>query len=71
MTEEETPGPGAPRRDRRLDPPMLDPPVLDRWDVAELRAYIRDLQTEIARTEAAIARRESHRGAADAMFRKP
>jgi uncharacterized small protein (DUF1192 family) len=46
------------------------PPVIDRWDVAELRAYIAELQAEILRAEAAIARRDAHRLAADAFFRK-
>lgn len=47
------------------------PPVIDRWDVAELRAYITALQAEIARAEAAIAKLDAHRSAADAFFRKP
>jgi uncharacterized small protein (DUF1192 family) len=47
------------------------PPVLDRWDVAELRAYIATLKAEIARAEAAIGKLDAHRSAADAFFRKP
>jgi uncharacterized small protein (DUF1192 family) len=39
--------------------------------VAELRGYIARLQAEIARAEAAIATREAHRGAVDALFRRP
>ena len=55
------------------DPPRRGagfvPPVLDGWDVDELKGYIARLQTEIARVEAAITRKEAHRGAADAFFR--
>ena len=61
MMEEE-----APRR-----APGFVPPVLDGWDVEELRTYIGQLQAEIGRVEAAIARKQAHRGAADAFFRRP
>lgn len=50
---------------------QFSPPALDRWDVAELRAYISTLQAEIARAEAAIAKLDSHRSVADALFRRP
>ena len=46
-------------------------PPLDSWSVAELRRYITTLQAEIARAEAAIQTRDTHRGAADAFFRRP
>jgi uncharacterized small protein (DUF1192 family) len=36
-----------------------------------LRAYIEELRAEIARVEADIASKQSHRSAADAFFRKP
>jgi uncharacterized small protein (DUF1192 family) len=49
---------------RRVNPISLDP-----LGVAELRDYITELQAEIARTEAAIARKEGHRGAAERFFR--
>lgn len=49
----------------------FQPPVIDRWGVAELRAYIGELKEEIARAEREIARRDAHRSAADAFFRKP
>jgi len=45
------------------------PPVLDGWDVDELKGYIGRLRAEIARAEAAIAKKEAHRGAADAFFK--
>lgn len=51
--------------------PGFAPPVIDRWDVAELRAYLSALQAEIARAEAAIAKLDAHRNAADAFFRRP
>lgn len=47
------------------------PAALQEWAETELRAYIRDLQAEIARAEAAIAARASQRASADAFFRKP
>jgi uncharacterized small protein (DUF1192 family) len=56
----------APRR-----APGFVPPVLDGWDVEELKNYIGRLQAEIGRAEAAIAKKQAHRGAADAFFRTP
>ncbi|MFC7475957.1 DUF1192 domain-containing protein [Dankookia sp. GCM10030260] len=57
------------------DPPRriqgFVPPVLDGWDVEELKDYIGRLRAEIDRVEAAIARKQVHRGAADAFFRRP
>ncbi|CAH2601734.1 conserved protein of unknown function [Rhodovastum atsumiense] len=49
----------------------LAPLPLDLLGVAELRAYIGELQGEIARVEAEITRKSSHRDAAAAFFRKP
>jgi len=46
------------------------PPVLDRWDGDELRAYIATLRAEIARAEAAASKLDAHRSAADAFFKK-
>jgi uncharacterized small protein (DUF1192 family) len=54
----------AARPQRRLTAMVLDP-----LGVEELRAYIGELQEEIARAEAAIARKQAHRGAADRFFR--
>jgi uncharacterized small protein (DUF1192 family) len=51
--------------------PGFTPPAIDRWDLAELRAYIAALHGEIARAEAAIGKLDAHRSAADAFFRKP
>ncbi|MSO90809.1 MAG: DUF1192 domain-containing protein [Acetobacteraceae bacterium] len=39
--------------------------------IDELDEYIAELREEIARVEADIARKQSHRSAADAFFRKP
>ncbi len=50
--------------------PRLERPALDSWGIAELHAYIEELREEIARAEADIARKGSHRAAADAFFRK-
>jgi uncharacterized small protein (DUF1192 family) len=55
----------GPRR-RRLEPLRLDA-----LGIAELRAYIGELQEEIARVEADIDRKQSHRSAADAVFGGP
>jgi len=52
-------------------PRHFTPPALDRWDVAELSAYIGTLRAEIIRAEAAVAKLDVHRSAADAFFRKP
>ncbi|HET6182354.1 MAG TPA: DUF1192 domain-containing protein [Acetobacteraceae bacterium] len=51
--------------------PRLEKPVLDSWGVEELNLYIAELREEIARAEAEIARKQSHRSAADLFFRKP
>lgn len=58
---------------RRAERPVngFVPPVLDGWDIEELKNYIARLQAEIGRVEAVIARKAAHRGAADAFFRKP
>lgn len=55
----------------RPKPARLVKPALDLWGVAELEAYIGELRAEITRAEADIARKQSHRSAADAFFRKP
>lgn len=61
MLEEDPPRP----------PRSFVPPVLEAWDVEELKGYIATLRAEIARAEAAIEKKQAHRGAADAFFRKP
>ncbi len=57
------------------DPPVkrrrLEPLLLDSLGIAELRLYIAELNTEIGRVEADIARKDSHRNAADAFFKRP
>lgn len=56
--------------DRPKRPKRFESPVLDRWDVEELRDYIATLREEIARAEAAIAAKNAQKAAADAFFRK-
>jgi len=48
----------------------LQPAQIEGWSEADLRAYIAELQAEIARAEAAILARSHQRAAADAFFRK-
>ena len=55
-----------PRKRKRLE--RL---TLDTLGVGELREYILELRDEITRVEADIGRKESHKSAADAFFRKP
>ncbi len=55
-----------PPRRRRLEPLPLDSLGID-----ELRLYIDELRGEIARVEADIGRKHSHRSAADAFFKRP
>ncbi len=49
----------------------LEKLVLDPLGVEELRDYIAELREEIARVEADIDRKQGHRSAAEAFFRKP
>ncbi len=49
----------------------LEKLVLDTLGVDELRDYIDELKGEIARVEADIGRKQSHRSAADAFFKRP
>ena len=53
------------RRRARLEKLLLDP-----LGVEELRDYIAELRQEIARVEADIDRKQGHRSAAEAFFRK-
>jgi uncharacterized small protein (DUF1192 family) len=48
----------------------LEKPMLDTWGIDELRAYIGELKEEIARVEADIGRKQGHRSAADAFFKR-
>ncbi len=54
------------RRKRRLEKLTLDLLGID-----ELNDYINELREEIGRVEADITRKQTHRSAADAFFRKP
>ena len=49
----------------------LEKLVLDTLGIDELRDYITELNDEIARVEADIGRKQRHRGAADAFFKRP
>jgi uncharacterized small protein (DUF1192 family) len=49
---------------RRAKPRLLDP-----MSVPELKEYVLQLQSEITRAEAEIAKREKHKNAADAIFK--
>jgi uncharacterized small protein (DUF1192 family) len=49
----------------------LEPLLLDSLGIEELRLYIEELKTEIARVEADIGRKHGHRNAADAFFKRP
>jgi uncharacterized small protein (DUF1192 family) len=57
------------------DPPLrrrrLEPLTLDSLGIEEMREYITELKAEIARVEADISRKQGHRSAADAFFRRP
>ena len=48
----------------------LEKLVLDTLGIDELRAYIGELREEIARVEADIERKQGHRSAADAFFKR-
>ncbi len=63
MAEEED---APPRKQTRLEKLVLDTLGID-----ELRDYIGELRDEIARVEADIGRKHSHRNAADAFFKRP
>ena len=56
----------APRPIQRLEKLRLDTLGVD-----ELTLYIGELHEEIERVKADIGRKQSHRNAADAFFRKP
>ncbi|HQT47145.1 MAG TPA: DUF1192 domain-containing protein [Acidocella sp.] len=50
---------------------LLSPPPLDLLGVAELDAYICDLEAEISRVKQAISAKQAHRDAAAAFFKAP
>jgi uncharacterized small protein (DUF1192 family) len=49
----------------------LEKLVLDTLGIEELRDYIAELREEITRVEADIDRKQGHRSAADAFFKRP
>jgi uncharacterized small protein (DUF1192 family) len=63
--DEENPWAAPPRKRVRLEKLVLDTLGID-----ELREYIGELRAEIARVEADIERKQGHRSAADAFFRR-
>ena len=50
--------------------PKPKPRELDTLAVAELEDYILELEGEIARARAAIAKKQDHRSGAEAFFKK-
>lgn len=64
--DDENPWEAQPRKRSRLE--KL---VLDTLGIEELNDYIGELRAEIARVEADIDRKQGHRSAADAFFRRP
>ena len=50
--------------------PKPKPRDLEGLGVAELEDYIAELQGEIARAEAAIAKKQDHRSGAESFFKK-
>ena len=60
MNEEES---ARPKRVERV--------MLDTLSVADLHAYVAELQAEIGRAEAAILQKQGARGHADSFFRRP
>ena len=58
--------------DEDLDPKTkrIKPRVLDKLSVDDLKTYIIDLKTEIARVEADITKKESHKNAISGLFKK-
>ena len=50
--------------------PTTRPPDLATWSVEEVEAYIARLEAEIVRARAAIAAKQSIRGAAESLFKK-
>ena len=45
--------------------------VLDKLSVPELHEYVVQLKEEIARVETEIGKKEKHKSAAEALFKKP
>ena len=64
--DEDNPWDAPPQKRTRLEKLLLDTLGID-----ELHEYIGELRAEIARVEADIERKQGHRSAADAFFRRP
>jgi len=63
--DDDNPWEAPPRKRARLEPLPLHT-----LGIEELHDYIQELREEIARVEADILRKQGHRSAADAFFRK-
>jgi uncharacterized small protein (DUF1192 family) len=50
--------------------PAWTPARLDALSITEIEAYIAHCEAEIARSRAEIDSRQSHRGAAEALFKR-
>lgn len=59
--------------DEETDPKTkrAKPRLLDNMSVPDLKEYVVHLQDEIKRVEAEIAKRDKHKSAVDAIFKKP
>jgi len=53
-----------------LPPPKPAPKNLETLSIAELEAYIGELESEITRTRRTIDQKRSIRGGADALFKR-
>ena len=56
--------------EKAAPPPVVFPRKLDPMSIEALRAYIGDLEAEIARVETEIIRKEATRDHAESLFRK-
>ncbi|HVC62650.1 MAG TPA: DUF1192 domain-containing protein [Acetobacteraceae bacterium] len=64
--DDDNPWEAPPRKRLRLEKLLLDT-----LGIEELHDYIGELREEIARVEADIQRKQGHRSAADAFFKRP
>ncbi len=60
---------GAMMDEEEVRRPQLERPNLEVMGIAELEAYIADLEGEIARAREMIGAKTSHRGTAESFFK--